>query len=344
MVEQIHKTSGFKFHGQTSMEIPIYERIYEDFGAIPVSDIDIAKARPEAARWRQPSNLSSGCGKEDFQVEEDFAAETLAPDTFLHLSTMTSLDKKPRRSTMCEDDTLRKLFEAELRQARRVDRMEMSDIDFDLTRQRPIGGLMKRNCVKGNVTPTGIEVSDGMLGSMFQHHIRSSYCPRDVYGNENTRCWDPILHDWVELPDCRAALLIPREYYLGRKKLPSASAVSRTLHNRKLIFLISHRPKAGYMWWTFFSSATVASWRLDLCQDAVDRYWPNRGILTADGIFTSFAGSDLAERTSIYDSLAGFSDAELVPNHAALAILAARTISTELEVLWEAVYKISDEG
>ncbi|KAK1456559.1 hypothetical protein CCUS01_10007 [Colletotrichum cuscutae] len=202
---------------------------------------------------------------------------------------------------MCEDDPLRKLFEAELRQARRVDRLEMSDIDFD-------------------------------------------------------QCWGPILHDWVELSDCRAALLIPREYYLGRKKLPSASAVSRTLHNRKLIFLVSHRPKAEYMWWTFFSSATVASWRLDLCQDAVDRYRPNRGILTAvrycgstgpyceDGILTSFAGSVWAEKTSIYDSLAGFSDAELVPNHAALAILAARTVSTELEVLWEAVDNDSDEG
>ncbi|KAK1493237.1 hypothetical protein CTAM01_09381 [Colletotrichum tamarilloi] len=110
------------------------------------------------------------------------------------------------------------------------------------------------------------------------------------------------------------------------------------------------------MWWTFFSSATVASWRLDLCQDAVDRYWPNRGILTAvryrgstgsyceDGILTLFAGSVWAERTSIYDSLAGLSDAELVPNHVAQAILAARTVSTELEVLWKAVDKSSDEG
>ncbi|KAK1449062.1 hypothetical protein CMEL01_08377 [Colletotrichum melonis] len=87
---------------------------------------------------------------------------------------------------------------------------------------------MKRNCARGNVTPTGMEVGDGMLGSMFEHLMRSSYCPRDVYGNENTRCWDPILHDRVELSDCRAALLFPREYYLGRKKLLSATAVSRT--------------------------------------------------------------------------------------------------------------------
>ncbi|KXH34211.1 hypothetical protein CNYM01_07562 [Colletotrichum nymphaeae SA-01] len=128
------------------------------------------------------------------------------------------------------------------------------------------------------------------------------------------------------------------------------------LHNHKLLLLTCHRPKARYLWSSFFSSATVSSWRSDLDHDAGDRYWPNRGILTAvrycgstgpyyeDGILTSFAGSVRVVRTSIYDSLAGSSDAELVLNHAALAILAAWTVNTECGVSWEAVDDGSDDG
>lgn len=68
-----------------------------------------------------------------------------------------------------------------------------------------------------------------MLDSISEHHMRSSNCPRDVYGNENTRCWNPILHGWVEQSDCRASLLFPREYYSERKVVFSPRCIKDVL-------------------------------------------------------------------------------------------------------------------
>ncbi|KXH39609.1 hypothetical protein CSIM01_06664 [Colletotrichum simmondsii] len=85
------------------------------------------------------------------------------------------------------------------------------------TSQRAIGDLLRGICDRSNATRAGMKFSDEILGSMFEHHLRSSYCPRDVYGDENTKCRDPILHNWVEQSHCRAALLFPRECYSERK-------------------------------------------------------------------------------------------------------------------------------
>lgn len=305
------------------------------------------------------------------------------------------------------------------------------------------------------MTTAGMEVSDEMLGSMFEGQMRNSDCPRDVYGAKSFGSWDPVLHDWVEQPDCRAAPLFPGKYYSNKEAvlglrcmkdvvldvhpingpflhksiewalvhgiiaivpdvdvypvdettitfndkqetelieeetqilrdwnadnikeykivvLDRKHAMASTpqtihdgrsvlhlhqLHNCKLIFLTSHRPKARYLWWTFFSSANIASWRLDSCEGDADRYRLNRGILTAvrywgstgpyceNGVLTSFADSVRAEITLIHDSLVGASDADFVLDHAALAILAARIVSTEWEGLREAIDSGSDEG
>ncbi|EXF73759.1 hypothetical protein CFIO01_07387 [Colletotrichum fioriniae PJ7] len=247
------------------------------------------------------------------------------------------------------------------------------------TNRITIGGLLKRFCGRGSVTTAEMEVSDEMLGSMFEGQMRNSDCARDVYGAESFGSWDPVLHDWVEQPDCRAALLFPWKYYSNKEAvfglrcmknvvldvhpingpflhksiewalvhgiiaivpdvdvypvdettisfndkqetelieegtqilrdwnadkikeykivvLDRKHAMASTpptihdggsvlhlhqLHNCKLIFLTSHRLKTRYLWWTFFSSANIASWRLDSCEGDADRYRLNRGILT----------------------------------------------------------------
>ncbi|KAK1675811.1 hypothetical protein BDP55DRAFT_744065 [Colletotrichum godetiae] len=320
--------------------------------------------------------------------------------------------------------------------------------------QSPPSDFLEGLYLRRNITTTGMAVRDEHMRSQFEDQMINSYCPSSIYGIGRSRYWDPILHNWIQVADCRAAILFPNETcsnktavfgschfmdilltvhpnnglflhktiewalahgYIAivpnvdlepieesyihfedetKRKLKEArtrrlkewdsseikdykvvvfdnkSSVAvmsqmvnvggcllelKHLHNQKLIFLTSHRPQARYMWWSFFSSATAASWRLDLCKDSFDRQWLHRGILLAarywgttgpyceNGILTSFADSIQAERTSIHDSLAGAFGAALRPNHAALAILSARVVSSEWNEVKESVACDSDE-
>ncbi|KAK1624590.1 hypothetical protein BDP81DRAFT_453346 [Colletotrichum phormii] len=320
--------------------------------------------------------------------------------------------------------------------------------------QSPFGDFLEGLYLRGNITTTGMGIRDKHMRSQFEEQMINSYCPSSKYVIGSYRYWDPILHNWIQVADCRAAILFPDETCSNKRAVfgschsmdilltvhpnnglflhktiewalahgfiaivpnvdlepieesfihfedetkrklkdartrrlkewdnaeikdykvvvldntPSVAEMSQMinvghrllelkhLHNRKLIFLTSHRPQARYMWWSFFSSATAAAWRLDSCRDTFDRRLLHRGILMAarhwgtsgpyceNGILTSFADSIQTERTSIHDSLAGAFGAALRPNHAALAILSARVVSTEWNEVKEPVACDSDE-
>ncbi|KXH46456.1 hypothetical protein CSAL01_03017 [Colletotrichum salicis] len=319
--------------------------------------------------------------------------------------------------------------------------------------QSPFGDFLEGLYLRGNIMTTGMGVRDEHMRRQFEEQMINSYCPSSMSDIGTSRYWDPILHNRIQVADCRAAILFPDETCSNKRavfgschsmdilltvhpnnglflhktiewalahgyiaivpnvdlepieesfihfedktkrklkeartrrlkewdnaeikdykvvvldNIPSVAEMSQInvghrllelkhLHNRKLIFLTSHRPQAHYMWWSFFSSATVAAWRMDLCKSAFDRQLLHRGILMAarywgttgpyceDDILTSFADSIQIERASIHDSLAGASGAELKPNHAALAILCARVVSTEWNEVKEPVACDSDE-
>lgn len=97
------------------------------------------------------------------------------------------------------------------------------------TSQRPIDGILRSICDRNIATTAGMEVSDEILGSMFEHHLCSSYCLRDVYGDENSKCRDPILHDWVEQSDCKAALLFLKEYHSNKEAVFSQRCIKDVL-------------------------------------------------------------------------------------------------------------------